>query len=115
MEFRRFNRPGRKEDEDGSKNVADSGAGHLRIEKECCLGSNQHSHNIDLGSSGSDDNAGEVAERCSVVGGTLDCREFRCAKELYTFRLATVSSWDIWFAPSSWDGGWTLQTRFTTC
>lgn len=86
IEFQTSYRPGRN-DEYGGKNTVNSGAGHLRIEKERTLGSNRRERNTDLSSSGSDDHAGEVAERCSVGDGTVDCNELRCVKGLFDSHL----------------------------
>ena len=68
-----------------------SGAGHLRIEKEHTLGNNQRERNTDLSSSGSDDHAGKVAERCSVEDDTVDCNELRCVKGLFDSHLIDSS------------------------
>ena len=50
------------------------------------IGSNQRVHNNDLSSSGGG-LAGEIAERCSVGDGTVDCNELRCVNGLFDSHL----------------------------
>ena len=66
--------------------MVNSGAGHLRIEKERNLGSNQRERNTDLSSSGGN-HAGRIAEGCSVVDSSVDCNELRCVKGLFDSHL----------------------------
>ena len=62
----------------------------MRIEKKHPLGCNQRGHNTDVSSSGGDNHSEGVAERCSIVDGTLYCNTFRCIKELCAFSAAVV-------------------------
>lgn len=85
IEFQTSYRPGRNDEYEG-KNTVNNGAGHLRIEKERNLGSNQRERNTDLSSSGGD-LAGGITERCSVGDGTVDCNELRCVNGLFDSHL----------------------------